>query len=161
MNNLGSALSSTDENAIAQLREMTSKILVIAMTACVKESGLDCPHKVSIEDAARIFNGVGPTALPEKYRKKLTKCSKYISPAVFVHDMDFAHGDGTKEDFHRANRRLAKNGRRCADSHFRWYNPMRYFVRLQAYTYAKICDAFGWDSYLKAIEETKSLTNAE
>lgn len=161
MDNLGSALSSTEKNAFTQLKAMTSKILVIAMSTCVEEWGLDCPHKVSTEDAERIFNGVGPTVLPEKYRKKLTKRSKYILPAVFVHDMDFAHGDGTKEDFHRANRRLAKNGRRCADSRFKWYNPMRYFVRLQASTYAKICDAFGWYSYLKAIEETKRLSNVD
>lgn len=161
MDSLGSALYSTDEDALAQLKEMTSKILVIAMTACVKEWNLDCPHKVSIEDATRIFNGVGPTALPEKYRKKLTKRSKYILPAVFVHDTDFAHGNGTKEDFHQANRRLAKNGRKCADARFKWYNPMRYLVRLQAHTYAKICDAFGWESYLKAIEETKRLSNVD
>lgn len=146
--------------AFKQLVGAASKILAATMTICVKEWGLDCPHGVSLDDAARIFNGVGPSAMPEKYRRRLSKCSKYILPAVFIHDIDCAEGDGTKEDFHRANRRLAKNGRKCADARFKWYNPLRYFVRLQAYTYAKICDAFGWDSYLKAIEETKSLTNA-
>jgi hypothetical protein len=144
-----------DGDALTQMTDLASKVLVIAMINAVKEYGLDCPHEITVTDATRFFNGVGPSWMPEKYRKKLNKYSKTIMPAVFVHDNDYANGDGTMLDFQLANRRLHSNGVKCADIRYAWYNPMRYIVRHQAKVFSKLCDTFGLSAYLQAIEETK------
>jgi hypothetical protein len=91
--------------------------------------------------------------MPEKYRKKLNKYSKTIMPAVFVHDNDYANGDGTLLDFQLANKRLYSNGVKCADIVYKWYNPMRYIVRRQAKIFAKLCDILGFPAYTEAVEE--------
>lgn len=144
-----------DGDALTQMAELASKVLVLAMINAVKEYGLDCPHEITITDAMRFFNGVGPAWMPEKYRKKLNKYSKTIMPAVFVHDNDYANGVGTRLDFLLANKRLHTNGVKCADIAYKWYNPMRYIVRRQAKVFSKLCDTFGMPAYLQATEETK------
>ena len=148
-------------DALSQMADLASKVLILAMINAVKEYGLDCPHEITVTDAMRIFNGVGPSWMPEEYRKKLDKYSKTIMPAVFVHDNDYANGDGTMLDFQLANRRLHSNGVKCADIAYAWYNPMRYIVRHQAKVFAKLCDTFGLPAYLAAIEETKEHKNKE
>lgn len=150
-----------DGDALSQMVDLASKVLVLAMINAVKEYGLDCPHEITVTDAMRYFNGVGPSWMKEEYRKKLNKYSTTIMPAVFVHDNDYANGDGTMLDFQRANRRLHSNGVKCADIVYKWYNPMRYIVRHQAKVFAKLCDTFGLPAYLQAIEETKEHKNKE
>lgn len=144
-----------DSNALSQKADLVSKAFILAMINAVKEYDLDCPHEITVTDAMRFFNGVGPSWMPEKYRKKLNKYSKTIMPAVFVHDNDYANGDGTMFDFLLANKRLHSNGVKCADIAHKWYNPMRYIVRHQAKAFAKLCDTFGLPAYLAAIQETK------
>ena len=144
-----------DGDALSQMAGLANKVLILAMINAVKEYGLDCPHEITVTDAMRIFNGVGPSWMPEEYRKKLDKYSKTIMPAVFVHDNDYANGDGTLLDFQLANKRLHSNGVKCADIVYAWYNPMRYIVRHQAKVYANLCDLLGFPAYAAAVEERK------
>jgi hypothetical protein len=148
-------------DALKQMEDLASKVLILTMITAVKEYGLDCPHEITITDAMRLFNGVGPAWMPEKYRKKLNKYSTTIMPAVFVHDNDYANGDGTLLDFQLANKRLHSNGVKCADIVYKWYNPMRYIVRYQAKVFAKLCDTFGLPAYVTAIQETEEHKNKE
>lgn len=144
-----------DGDILSQLAGVESKALILAMINTVKEYGLDCPHEITVTDAMRFFNGVGPSWMKEEYRKKLDKYSKTIMPAVFVHDNDYANGDGTLLDFKFANKRLHANGVKCADRVYAWYNPMRYIVHHQAKVYAKLCDLLGFPAYAAAVEERK------
>jgi hypothetical protein len=116
---------------------------------------LEIPHMVTIDQAAKIFNGVGAEWMPDEMRKFLDKASGALLPAVLVHDLDYAFGDGTMLDFQLANRRLEANGRKCADTLYGWWHYKRYVIRAQARAYAKLCDAFGFPAYAAAIEETK------
>lgn len=123
--------------------------------------GLDFPHKVDADEMHRIYNGVGAEWMPKELREFLDGISEALLPAVLIHDIDYAYGDGTLLDFQKANLRLEANGRICADKEYGWWNPMRYIFRRQAKAYAKICNAFGLVAYTEAIEETKKhKTNA-
>jgi hypothetical protein len=144
-----------DGDALSQMANLAREAFILAEINAVKEYGLDCPHEITVTDAMRFFNGVGPSWMPEEYRKKLDRYSKTIMPAVLVHDNDFANGDGTMLDFQLANRRLHSNGVKCADIVHKWYNPMRYIVRHQAKVYAKLCDLLGFPAYAAAVEERK------
>lgn len=120
------------------------------------ELGLDCPHKIDVFAAAEIYNGVGAMWMPERIRKALDRLSDTLLPAVLIHDIDYALGDGTLLDFQNANNRLAENGCKCADAEYPWWNPMRYIVRHQAHAYAKVCKLFGLIAYEMAIAENRS-----
>lgn len=157
----GGLVLEVDGDALSQMTDLVSKVFILAMINAVKEYGLDCPHDITVTDATRFFNGVGPSWMPENYRNKLNKYSKTIMPAVFVHDNDYANGDGTMLDFRLANKRLHSNGVKCADIAHKWYNPMRYIVRHQAKAFAKLCDTFGLPAYHAAIQETKEHKNKE
>jgi hypothetical protein len=112
-------------------------------------------RQLPANEVRRIYNGVGAEWMGDELRAMLDKLSKTLLPAVLVHDMDYAYGNGKYIDFAEANIRLEANGRICADAEYGWYNPMRYIVRRQARLFSKLCDAFGLLAYHAAIKETK------
>ncbi len=116
------------------------------------EYNLDWTHNIPPSEAIRIYNGVGPEFLNSDLRKVLDKISKELLPAVMIHDVDFTYGDGTLEDFHRANLSLKMNGIKCANFVYPWYHYKRYLIRAQAKAYAKLCDTIGLPAYEGAIK---------
>jgi hypothetical protein len=117
--------------------------------------GLDIRSDIPANELYRIYNGVGASWMKAEWRKFLDGLFDEILPAVLGHDLDYAYGNGTLEDFLAANARLEKNGRICADTKYPWWRPKRYIVRRKARLCRKVCDAFGFPAYAAAIEETK------
>ena len=117
--------------------------------------GLDIRSDVPANELYRIYNGVGASWMKKEWRELLDGLFDEILPAVMGHDLDYAYGDGTYDDFIAANARLEKNGRICADTKYPWWRPKRYIVRRKARLCRKVCDAFGFPAYAAAIEETK------
>lgn len=129
--------------------------------------GLDMKLDLTDEQVEYAYNGCGPEWMGDSVREFIDGLSEPLIPAVCVHDCDYSFGDGTVEDFNRANERLESNGIICADARYGWWNPLRYLVRRQARIYARMCKQFGWTSYKDAIakrktwEKTKGVQNEQ
>ena len=125
------------------------------------EFGLDMPHFwISAREARIAYNGVGPERFCEWIRGLLDIVNEPLKPAIFEHDLSFSMGDGTYEDFSRANARLRENGCRCADAAYGWWRPARYRLRRRAALYASLAQTFGWTDYLNAISQMKAAKEA-
>lgn len=120
------------------------------------ELGLDMPHFwISAPEARIAYNGVGPEWFSKEVRDLLGEIDEPLKPAIFVHDVDFSMGDGSCGDFCRANARLRRNGRICADAAYGWWRPARYRLRRRVALYASLSQLFGWSAYCAAIEQMK------
>lgn len=115
--------------------------------------GLDIPDGMTIDDFVAAYNGTGAEWMPEGIRDFLDNISEPLLPAVGIHDTEYELGDGTRGHFYRANERLRRNGRICADANAPWWHLRRYRLRKQAKIFASLCDQFGWSAYLAAIRE--------
>ena len=113
-------------------------------------SGTDLAEGFTAAQLAAMFNGIGPESWPQILRDAIDKLNPDLMPCAFLHDIDFATGDGTREDFDRANSRLRANGEKIANAKYAWYHPMRYITRRRARTFASLCQRYGWDAYVKA-----------
>ena len=96
------------------------------------------------EELARIYNGIGPSSFPDWLRDVLDARHPSLDCVALIHDVENELSDGTKASFKTSNRRFRKNGNKVAKTEFKWNNPRRYAVMLNAATYAWICQTFGW-----------------
>ncbi|MBO4512398.1 MAG: hypothetical protein J5746_06500 [Victivallales bacterium] len=115
--------------------------------------GMDLLECCSDSHLAAICNGIGPAWFPEILRDFITKLSPTLHWAADLHDLMYYFGDGTKEDFSRANQALAENGAILAKEAYAWYDPLRYLVMLEARRFAKLCERYGYTAYTKAIQD--------
>ena len=106
----------------------------------------------SAQQIQQIYNGIGPEWFPAELRKMIDALHPTLKPVALMHDLDYATGSGTWEDFCTANANFRKNGIIAADAAYRWYNLRRYLVRRQAKLFAELCQSCGWKAYLAAIE---------
>lgn len=109
-------------------------------------------RELELEDLARIYNGTGAEWMPSALRKALDAISKVFLPAILIHDVEFAMGDGTQLDFCRANNRLEYNMMTIVYAEYAWFNPMRYIRKRQARVFAEVCRMFGLPAYVSACE---------
>lgn len=112
--------------------------------------GTELAEGFTVSQLAAMFNGIGPESWPQKLRDALDNLAADLMPAAFIHDIRYATGDGTRDDFDSANAELRANGETIADSKYSWYNPMRYITRRRARTFAAACQLFGWGPYCEA-----------
>lgn len=109
--------------------------------------------KLTPEKLQSIYNGIGPEWFPEELRKMIDTLHPSLRVVAMQHDVDFATGSGTWNDFCEINKNFEKNGRIVADASFAWYRPRRYIVRRQAKIFANLCQICGWKAYLAAIKK--------
>lgn len=131
---------------------MESKHFIEGLIAAAEKYGLDGLDKIrriGVDAVVAAYNGTGPEWFSERLRVAIDKLSEVFLPAVMIHDVDYAHGEGTHADFVRANNRLESNMLTIADIEYSWYNPLRYIRRRQARIFAELCRAFGWIAYNK------------
>ena len=115
-----------------------------------KLSGTDLAEGFTAAQLAAMFNGIGPESWPQVLRDALDNLAADLLPTAFIHDIRFATGDGTREDFERANKELRENGEKIAAAKYVWYDPRRYITRRRARTFANLCQCFGWGAYQQA-----------
>jgi hypothetical protein len=72
----------------------------------LRPSDLD---RTSIGTLARVYNGIGPEAWPERYRKWVSLALARYEPEALVHDWEFVFQPKTYFSFTRANLRFALN----------------------------------------------------
>lgn len=107
----------------------------------------------SEETIERVCNGIGPSWFPAVIRQAIDKLHPSLKVVAMIHDLDYYHGDGTYDDFTRANKAFGTNGVRVADATYGWYDPRRYLARHEARKFEALCAAFGWPAYAGAIKE--------
>lgn len=112
--------------------------------------GTDLAEGFTAAQLAAMFNGIGPESWPQALRDALDDLAADLMPAAFIHDIRYATGDGTREDFDRANKELRKNGEKIAAAKYAWYDLRRYITRSRARTFANVCAMWGWDAYTAA-----------
>ncbi len=100
------------------------------------------------------YNGFGNEELPSLIRKSLTKIYSFAEAAAFEHDdywglVEQGIFKPTKENFITSNKRLGNNIKKCAKLRYNWYNPKRYRGYLRAVTAQKMCNKFGFESFIK------------
>ena len=115
--------------------------------------GADLLEKCTDEELARICNGIGPAWFPKALRDFITKLSPTLRWATDLHDLMYYFGDGTQEDFTRANNALAENGATLAKASYPWYDPVRYLIILEARRCASLCERYGFPAYDTAIQD--------
>ena len=144
----------TDNEAhVAGLRER-------AVEAQLEGSAVIGAH--TVDELAAVYNGCGPEWLPRSMREFLSRHFAEFAPAFLVHDWDFAHSDGTRLSFSRANDRLERNCRRLADLAHPWHSWRRYALRLRAYAIADACRDCGWKAWKDAYKaHTEPQSNRE
>lgn len=64
-------------------------------------AGREILEDLSLEEIAAEYNGAGPDNWIPEAREILTKAMALFKPVVLIHDMQFAHSDGTDEGFAR------------------------------------------------------------
>ena len=137
---------------------------MLAMCRAYGLSGLVFALSFPPEQLARDFNGIGPEWFPDALRKAIDGLSADMMPAAFIHDVRYAHNDGSTREFNAANAELEANGRLIADTKYPFWHIRRYLIRHEARVYARLCARFGWKAYCaaKSLElRAKSLEQME
>jgi hypothetical protein len=137
------------------------KIVLELLEECRKYGleGTDFVASLSMPQVVAAYNGIGPESFPKPLRKALDKLNPRLRCIALPHDCRFSYGDGTREDFEKANKELKRNGRKVADVLYGKFNPMRYYMRYKTKAYAALCQSLGWEVYLKACGKTESNSN--
>ena len=101
----------------------------------------------------KVCNGIGPEWFPAAIRAAIDTLHPSLKVVAAIHDLDYYFGDGTTEDFNRANENFAINGIAVADNRYKWYDPRRYLARHSARKFAALCAVGGRIAYNKAIRD--------
>ena len=110
----------------------------------------------TIPELGILTNGIGPENFSPRLRNLIDNMNPSILCASVLHDLRYTYGNGTKADFLQANAELEINSNICGEFNYAWYNPVRYWVKIQAHKFKVICDDFGWSAYNEAILDRKS-----
>lgn len=134
---------------------MTNReVMEMRMLASLYElEGREIAYRYSNLMLCKICNGIGPDAFPEFLRDIITGLHPTIAPAAFIHDIEYYESDRSRKRFEEANERFKKNGYRCAEKHYSWFNPLRYTVKRSVRLYYGALTLFGWDAWLRSADE--------
>ena len=94
------------------------------------------------ERAQRVCNGIGAEWMPEIARKLISSLNPTLVLAADIHDIRYDIG-GTEADRKDADDEMLENGYKLANWKYRWYNPLRYWVRRKMRQFYEILRAFG------------------
>ena len=83
----------TDKDIIA-MRDLASRLNLV---------GKDRLFDNSPELIAKVCNGIGPEWFPAAIRAAIDRLHPSLKVVAMIHDLDYYFGDGTTEDFNRAN----------------------------------------------------------
>lgn len=111
----------------------------------IKELNLDGQDVIShysVEDIARIYNGIGPDRFPDWLRNFLSELNEIILPAALIHDLDYDLG-GNWDDFYASNKRLGNNSIKCIKDKFGKYSLKYWFYLAKVHVFVKICNKYG------------------
>lgn len=103
-------------------------------------------------------NGIGPESRP-LFRAFATAVLHRWRPATRIHDVDFAYfNDGTREGFHKANRRLRTNGRRIVLAEVAWWRfaERAYLLWLNQRVFWAVESDEGWKAWRAAYERAQA-----
>lgn len=140
----------TDEE-LAKTRELANRLKLIGRELLEAKD----------EIVKRVCNGIGPSWFPDELRHVIDKLHPALRPVADIHDMAYYNGDGTYEDFTKANMAFAANGCTVADFRYGWYDPRRYIARHNARKIAAMCQVAGKPAYRNAIRERKDADGRE
>lgn len=115
-------------------------------------AGVELVEAWPLEQLAADYNGIGPAWFADVIRRAIDRLSPDLQCVAFIHDVEWAHSDGSREAFEASNARFEANGVKVANAKYRWYDLRRYIVRRKARVFADLCQDFGWSSYLAARE---------
>ena len=110
-------------------------------------------HEGCYEIAKRVCNGIGADWFPAKLRKMISKLNPSLVIVAQNHDLNYYFGCGTHSDFKAANEAFKWNGYKMAFHKYKWYNPLRYWVMMQATKFTLELNACGWPAYTAAIKD--------
>jgi hypothetical protein len=139
----------TDKDIIA-MRDLASRLNLV---------GKDRLFDNSPELIAKVCNGIGPEWFPAALRDAIDRLHPSLKVVAMIHDLDYYFGDGTTEDFNKANSAFAANGIVVADDRYGWYDPRRYLARHSARKFAALCAVGGRVAYNKAIRDRQMEVN--
>lgn len=125
------------------------------LAECEKYSleGTDFAKSFPVETVAADYNGVGPGWLWYVLRLALSCIYACIECIAFIHDIRFAHSDGTRGAFVAANSELKRNGFKVAEAKFGSWDPRRYAVEALVLRMYYACRFFGWSAFCAAYAE--------
>ena len=134
--------------------EEISKLLTIARAAGLDVSACD---KLTPEEIAKLYNGIGPESWPEILREVTDEHLHLFEAGAMIHDVDYALGIWTKEDFTAANDRLGRNCVKLAKAKYGLFShPLkRWEACVAGRLIGKACEKFGWKAYEAAIKAAK------
>ena len=137
----------TDKDIIA-MRDLASRLNLV---------GKDRLFDNSPELIAKVC--IGPEWFPAALRDAIDRLHPSLKVVAMIHDLDYYFGDGTTEDFNKANSAFAANGIVVADDRYGWDDPRRYLARPSARKFAALCAVGGHVAYNKAIRDRQMEVN--
>lgn len=129
----------------------------------VHRLGLSVPpifNEISDAVLGANINGIGPDAFPHWLRSMTTGLFRVFLPAADVHDIEYTYGDGTREQWHEANRRFKGNCEACLQDEIRglhwWQILQRRALRNEAdFLFFEVETEIAYQSYLAACNRRK------
>lgn len=100
----------------------------------------------STRELQQIFNGIGPSWLPEPIREKLSSWLEIFLPAALIHDVQYAIG-GSKESFDAVNDSFGGNCRIIVKTLYSWWSWKRYAGLRMANYMTELCQKYGWSAW--------------
>lgn len=123
----------------------------------------DCNYfnLVDYGKACYICNGIGAYWFPEILRKLINSLNPDLVIVAQNHDLGFALGEESEEAFAAINAAFRENGYKVAKYKHAWYSPRRYRTMFKAWNFARLCQKYGWKTYLNGIRKYKAQMEAE
>ena len=122
-------------------------IRLLAQARFYQLSGVDYVERFTIEQLAADYNGIGPAWFPAALRRAIDRLSADLQCVALIHDVRWAHSDGSLREFEASNAELEANGVKVANAKYAWWHPKRYVIRRKARAFADLCGDFGWSAY--------------
>lgn len=115
----------------------------IVVSAKAESQGLECANRLrDTERVAKTCNGIGAAWMPKWLRWAVTHLHPTLEPTAYIHDLDYDDG-GTPGARLDADIRFLCNGFRAACHSFRWFDPRRCLVILDAFRFFILLRIFG------------------
>ncbi|GKT35494.1 hypothetical protein ADUPG1_008646 [Aduncisulcus paluster] len=111
--------------------------------------GYEAVEKFTEQQLTVICNGIGPRFFPTWVREAISTIYRDLAVCAFIHDVEYYIGGG-KEEWEQSNLRFKLNGYTVAKKKYGWWNPLRYRVMWNAYTFYKLVSSkSGWKAFNK------------
>lgn len=111
--------------------------------------------------ACYICNGIGAYWFPEILRKAIDALNPDLVIVAQNHDLGFSLGEESEEAFTAINEAFKTNGYKMAKYKHPWYSALRYRTIFKAWNFARLCQKYGWKTYLNGIRKYKAQMEAE